>query len=250
MVKFTPEVLMKVYTGTSGFSYKEWVGNFYPEGIKPANMLRNYAGQLGTVEINNTFYRMPKKEVLEHWKEETPEHFIFSIKASQKITHMKRLNGAEEETGFLLENLTVMGEKLGAILFQFPPYFKKNAERLSDFLGILPANTPAVFEFRDSSWFDDEIAGLLSKKNFIYCFSDMDKKETPLIKSTGDWGYLRLRRENYSDRDLAEWVKVIKSQDWKKALVFFKHEEAGIGPELAKRFEVMFSGKSGGKATA
>ncbi len=232
---------MKVYTGTSGFSYKEWIGNFYPKDIKPANMLRNYSEQLGAVEINNTFYRLPGKEMLEHWKEETPGNFVFSIKASRKITHIKRLAGAEEETALLLENLAVLGERLGAILFQFPPYFKKNAERLSAFLGVLPDHTPAVFEFRDGSWYDDEIAGLLEKRNFVYCTSDMDDMKMPEIRSTGDWGYFRLRKETYTDHDLAEWVKVIKSQNWKKALVFFKHEGDGIGPALAKKFEAMFS---------
>jgi uncharacterized protein YecE (DUF72 family) len=231
---------MEVYTGTSGFSYKEWVGNFYPEKIKGADMLPFYAKQLGIVEINNTFYRMPKKEVLEHWKEETPGDFLFSIKASRRITHIKRLLNAEDEVHYLLENLKVMGKKLGAILFQFPPYFKKNSERLSDFLKILPENIPAVFEFRDDAWYDDEIAGLLKERNFIFCYSDMDEKEKPKIINTAGWGYLRLRRENYSKQDLENWSKTIKEQNWKKALVFFKHEGDGTGPKLAREFSEMF----------
>ncbi len=231
---------MKLYTGTSGFSYKEWIGNFYPEDIKPADMLGYYAGQLGIVEINNTFYRMPKKEVLEHWKEETPGDFLFSIKASQKITHKKMLSNAEEETNYLLENLKVLEKSLGAILFQFPPWFKKNSERLSNFLAILPQDIPTVFEFRDDTWYDDDIAGLLKKRNFIFCFSDMDEKKTPEIISTANWGYLRLRRQEYSDEDLKIWVKVIKARDWEKVLVFFKHEDAGSGPVLAKKFAEMF----------
>jgi uncharacterized protein YecE (DUF72 family) len=240
---------MKLYTGTSGFSYKEWVGNFYPKDIKADGMLRYYAEHLGTVEINNTFYRMPKKDILEHWKSETPGHFLFSIKASQKITHRKRLVETDEEMKYLLGNLEVLGDQLGAILFQFPAFFKKNADRLAAFIERLPEGTPAVFEFRDNSWSDDEIAGLLAKRNLIYCFSDMDDKEIPKIISTGNWGYFRLRRENYSDQDLADWVKTIKDQNWKKALVFFKHEGDGIGPALAKKFEMMF-GDSGHKAAA
>ena len=230
---------MKLYTGTSGFSYKEWVGNFYPEKIKPADMLKYYAGQLGVVEINNTFYRLPNKEVLERWKAETPEHFLFSIKASQKITHRKLLLDTEEETGYLMENVLVLGKKLGALFFQFPPWFKKDMGRLSNFLKILPRDIPAVFEFRDGSWYDDEIAALLKERNFIFCFSDMDEKERPKIISTADWGYLRLRRREYSAQDLADWMKVITAQDWKKALVFFKHEGEGIGPRLAKEFSGM-----------
>jgi uncharacterized protein YecE (DUF72 family) len=231
---------MKLYTGTSGFSYKEWIGSFYPEKIKPADMLPYYAGQLKVVEINNTFYRMPKKEVLEHWKKETPGGFLFSIKASQKITHRKRLLEAESETDYLIENLGTLGDKLGALLFQFPPFFKKDSERLSNFLKILPEDLPAVFEFRDDSWHDDEITALLKERKFIYCFSDMDEKDPPKIISTTDWGYLRLRREDYSSKDLINWAKVIKDQGWKKAFVFFKHEDGGTGPKLAKDFEGIF----------
>jgi uncharacterized protein YecE (DUF72 family) len=240
---------MKVYAGTSGFSYKEWIGNFYPEDIKSAGMLHYFAERLGTVEINNTFYRMPKKEVVEHWKAETPDNFLFSIKATQKITHRKRLVDAEEETSFLLGNLAVLGEKLGAVLFQFPAFFKKNPERLSGYLDTLPKGTPAVFEFRDQSWYDDEIAGLLEKHNFIYCFSETDEKEMPKIIGTGDWGYLRLRKEQYSDQDLALWVETIKSQkQWKKVLIYFMHEDGS--PELAKKLGAMLAGNPGGKVAA
>ncbi len=231
---------MKVYTGTSGFSYKEWIGNFYPEKIKAGQMLEYYSSKLGVVEINNTFYRMPKKEVVEKWGHETPDGFLFSIKASRRITHMKRLAAVEEETGYLLENIKGLGAKLGAVLFQFPPYFKKNAERLNDFLKILPSELPAVFEFRDDSWYDGEISGLLSGRNFIFCFSDVDEKETPVIINTADWGYLRLRRQEYSKDDLKQWAARIKSQNWKKALVFFKHEGEGIGPSTAGEFIRLF----------
>ncbi len=232
---------MKLYTGTSGFSYKEWIGNFYPEDIKPEGMLKFYSGELGIVEINNTFYRMPKKEVLEHWMKETPARFLFSIKASRKITHRKMLKEAEEETNYFVENLKVMGKKLGAVLFQFPPWFKKNTERLSNYLNILPPDIPAVFEFRDPSWYDQETAGLLRERSYIFCFSDMDEKETPEIISTADWGYLRLRREVYTGQDLDDWALKIKAQDWKKAFVFFKHEGEGTGPRLAKEFAGRFA---------
>jgi uncharacterized protein YecE (DUF72 family) len=232
---------MKLYTGTSGFSYREWVGNFYPDKIKPEGMLVFYAEKLGIVEINNTFYRLPKREVLEHWKNETPAHFLFSIKASRKITHIKRLSDAEEETGYLIDNLKALGEKLGAILFQFPPYFKKNIDRFSNYLKILPDNLPAVFEFRDDSWYDAEIAGLLRERNFIFCFSDMDEKEKPEIISTAGWGYLRLRREKYTERDLASWAAAIKARDWEKVFVFFKHEDGGTGPKLAEKFSIIFN---------
>jgi uncharacterized protein YecE (DUF72 family) len=231
---------MKVYTGTSGFSYKEWIGNFYPEKIKPGRMLEYYSSKLGVVEINNTFYRMPKKEVVENWSRETPDEFLFSIKASRKITHLKRLVDVEEETKYLLENIKSLGAKLGAVLFQFPPYFKKHVERLNDFLKILPPELPAVFEFRDDSWYDDEISGLLSGRNFIFCFSDMDEKDAPVIINTAEWGYLRLRKQEYSGDDLKDWADRIKSQNWKKALVFFKHEGEGIGPKTAGEFTRLF----------
>lgn len=231
---------MKIYTGTSGFSYKEWIGNFYPEKIKPGQMLGYYATKLGVVEINNTFYRMPKKEVVANWGSETPDGFLFSIKASRKITHIKRLKDAEEETAYLLSNIVLLGKKLGAVLFQFPPYFKKNAGRLGDFVKILPKGLPAVFEFRDDSWFDDEISGILAERGFIYCFSDMDDKEPPAIINTAGWGYLRLRRQDYSVADLLRWAGVISGQNWDKALVFFKHEGGGIGPERAGEFLRLF----------
>ena len=233
---------MKIYTGTSGFSYKEWVGNFYPEKIKPDRMLEYYSSKLGVVEINNTFYRMPKKEVVEKWGSETPDGFLFSIKASRKITHIKRLKDAGDETGYLLNNIQILGPKLGALLFQFPPYFKKDAKRLNDFLKTLPPGIPAVFEFRDDSWYDDEISGLLSGGNFIFCFSDVDEKETPAIINTSDWGYLRLRRQEYSANDLKGWADRINAQSWKKALVFFKHEGGGIGPKIAEEFPRFFEG--------
>jgi uncharacterized protein YecE (DUF72 family) len=232
---------MKLYTGTSGFSYKEWIGNFYPEKTRPAAMLEYYSSKLGVVEINNTFYRMPKKEIVEKWDRETPEGFLFSIKASRKITHIKRLKDVDDETGFMLDNISILGPKLGAVLFQFPPYFKKNAERLEEFLKILPQGLPAVFEFRDDSWYDDEISGLLSARKFIFCFSDVDEKDTPAIINTAGWGYLRLRRQDYSPDGLKEWADRIRSQDWDRALVFFKHEGEGIGPRTAIEFAGLFA---------
>ena len=239
---------MKLYTGTSGFSYKEWIGNFYPEKTKPDRMLGYYASKLGVVEINNTFYRMPKKEVVTKWDSETPGDFLFSIKASRKITHIKRLKDAEEETGYLLSNIGDLGDKLGAVLFQFPPYFKKNAGRFDDFLKILPEGLPAVFEFRDDSWYDDEIARLLSARRFIFCFSDVDGKEAPRIINTSDWGYLRLRKQEYSAGDLAEWADRIRAQGWNRALVFFKHEGEGAGPKMAIEFSGLFASKKTGRS--
>lgn len=232
---------MKMYTGTSGFSYKEWIGNFYPEKMKPANMLEFYSSRLGVVEINNTFYRMPKKELVEKWGGATPEGFLFSIKASRKITHFKRLKDAEDETAFLLDSIGVLGPKLGAVLFQFPPYFKKNAGRLNDFLKILPTGLPAVFEFRDDSWYDDEISGLLSSRNFVFCVSDTDEKDAPAALGAADWGYLRLRKEHYSPAVLREWADRICAQSWNRALVFFKHEDEGTGPRTAVEFAGLFA---------
>ncbi len=240
---------MELFTGTSGFSYKEWVGDFYPEKTKPEEMLAKYADKLGAVEINNTFYRLPTKALLTRWRDETPERFLFSIKASRKITHRKMLKEAEDETGFLVESLKVLGNRLGAVLFQFPPWFKKNEERLKEFLEILPSDLPAVFEFRDPAWYDEETAALLGERNFSFCFSDMDEQEHPRLFGTADWGYLRLRRQEYSKKDLADWYAEIEKCRWKRALVFFKHEGESVGPRLAMEFAALHHDRVSKKAS-
>ncbi len=227
---------MKLCVGTSGYSYKEWKGAFYPEDLPAKDMLRFYSERLPAVEINNTFYRMPKVSVLESWAEQVPEGFHFSLKASRRITHIKRLKDAGEELEFLLGNSRTLGERLGVILFQLPPYLRKDLPRLDDFLSLLPEGTPATFEFRHSTWFDEEIYGRLRDKKFALCASDTDEEPWTRELGTTNWGYLRLRRGGYSDTDLKDWEERIHAQEWKRAFVFFKHEDEAAGPRLAARF--------------
>ena len=227
---------MSLFVGTSGYSYKEWKGNFYPEDLPAKEMLAYYAQRLPAVEINNTFYRLPQPAMVENWKAQVPQGFRFSIKATQRITHIKRLKNCAEETKYLMETAALLGEQLGVVLFQLPPNSKKDSERLREFLDCLPEKTRAAFEFRHESWFDDEMFQLLQDKNCALVVSDTDEKPLTSITTTADWGYLRLRRTAYSDEDLKDWMRRVKDQKWKDAFVFFKHEDEGVGPKLAAQF--------------
>jgi uncharacterized protein YecE (DUF72 family) len=227
---------MNLHVGTSGYSYKEWKGSFYPEDLPAKEMLAYYSRKLPAVEINNTFYRLPQPAMIENWKEQVPEEFRFSIKATQRITHIKRLNNAAEETKYLLETVALLQERLGVVLFQLPPNMKKDAERLRNFLSQLPADARAAFEFRHESWFDAETFDLLRAKDCALVTSDTDEKPLSGIISTATWGYLRLRRVLYEENDLAAWIKRVRDQSWKNAFVFFKHEDEGTGPKLAAQF--------------
>lgn len=235
---------MKFYVGTSGYGYKEWKGSFYPEKISPGDMLRFYADRFKTVEINNTFYRMPKESVLESWADQVPGGFVFSLKAPQLITHLKRLRNVDGETAYLFRTLSVLGKKLGPVLFQFPGSFRADPSVLRDFLDLLPVNASCAFEFRHTSWFDDEIFPLLRDRGCSLCIADTDEKPADAIISTAQWGYLRLRRGDYTDTELSEWTRMIRSQKWKKTFVFFKHEEGAKGTEMAARFRELAESKT------
>jgi len=226
-----------IYAGTSGFSYKEWKGAFYPEKIKPDEMLAFYGTKLPAVEINNTFYRMPKKAVLEGWAEKVPEHFRFVIKASRRITHFKRLHDTDAEVSYLLSQLEELGDRLGCLLFQLPPNLKVDTDRLKIFLASLPGGTPAAFEFRHDSWFEEPVFDALRDAGAALCQADNDDdKKAPDIIATAPWGYLRLRRAKYSPAALKKWMKAIQDQDWSHSFVFFKHEDDAAGPKMAERF--------------
>lgn len=228
---------MNLYVGTSGYSYKEWKGSFYPEKIPAKEMLRFYSERLSTVEINATFYRMPQQSMLENWKEQVPPTFRFSLKAPQRVTHFKRLKDAEEETKYFLEtSFSILEDQLGVVLFQLPPNMKKDLPRLETFLSNLPQQTRAAFEFRHPTWFDDDVLELLRSRSLALCVSDTDDLPATHIDKTADWGYLRLRRVNYSEDNLAEWLQRIRDQDWKETFLFFKHEDEGTGPKLAAQF--------------
>jgi uncharacterized protein YecE (DUF72 family) len=227
---------MHVLTGTSGYSYKEWKGRFYPEKMKEAEMLAFYAGRFPTVEINNTFYRMPAPDLLGKWAEQTPETFTFVLKAPQRITHHRRLVDVSGDVSYFFQTAGVLGGKLGPILFQLPPYMKKDLERLKAFLDLLPATPRAAFEFRHASWFDEEVRGALRDKGAALCLADTDEEPLTDVTATADWGYLRLRRTTYTEADVTAWAKRVRAQPWQRAFVFFKHEDEARGPEFAAAF--------------
>lgn len=230
--------LMKIHVGTSGYSYKEWKGKFYPEKIPPGEMLRFYSECLNTVEINNTFYHMPTEGVLTSWAEQVPRDFVFAIKAPRVITHWKQLRNVSEETGYFFRSLSVLDIKLGPVLFQFPGSFRANAPALKEFLSLIPGGRACAFEFRSPSWLDAEILDLLRKKGSSLCIADADENPVNEIISTAPWGYLRLRRSDYTDAGLSQWVERILSKKWERAFVFFKHDEdEAAGPAMAMRFQ-------------
>ena len=227
---------MNLYVGTSGYSYKEWKGTFYPEDLPDKQMLRFYGEQFRSVEINNTFYRMPKASVLEAWAAEVSADFKFVLKASQRITHFQRLKEVRDLVEYLLDVSGTLKERLGPLLFQLPPNMTKDASRLREFLTLLPPHRRAAFEFRHQSWFDEEVLGVLRDHQAALCIAEAENDlEIPFV-STADWGYLRLRRPDYGDAELKSWAKRVEEQGWRDAFIFFKHEEEGKGPEMARRF--------------
>jgi len=237
---------VRLLVGTSGYSYKEWKGSFYPEDLPDSEMLRFYASRLTTVEINNTFYRMPTKALLEKWGGEVPPGFTFVLKAPQRLTHRKRLHDCAEDLRYFLETAGVLGNRLGPLLFQLPPFFKKDVARLRDFLALLPQGTRAAFEFRHDSWFDDETYETLRQGGATLCAADTDEGGDlgPPLLPIADWGYLRLRRADYSEADLRSWAERVKALPWSEAFVFFKHEDAGKGAQFAERFVALWSASS------
>jgi uncharacterized protein YecE (DUF72 family) len=228
--------MMHYYVGTSGFSYKQWKGVFYPPGLPDREMLTFYGQELPAVEINATFYRMPRKSTLNSWVGQVPTGFRFALKAPRKITHNQPLKGKDDDVNFLFETAVALGEKLGAILFQLPPYLKKDIGLFADFADRLPPGIRVAFEFRHRSWFDDNIHDIMHKKRHAWCCTDTENEDMNLFAATADWGYLRLRRLNYTEGELLEWLRKVKSQNWQAAYVFFKHEDEGIGPRLARQF--------------
>jgi uncharacterized protein YecE (DUF72 family) len=217
---------MKLLAGASGYSFKEWKGNFYPDNIKPDAMLAWYAERLPTVEINNTFYRMPKAEVLANWARCTPQGFRFSIKASRRITHLARLDAekAADSVDFLYRNLAALGEKRGPVLFQLPPFLKKDLPRLTAFLRLLPEAHLAAFEFRSDSWFADDVYDALRAAGAALCVSEREDNAPPPLVETAPWGYVRLRFESYSDDDLRQWAARLAATAWREIHVYFMHE--------------------------
>ncbi len=228
---------MRLLAGTSGYAFKEWKGTFYPSDIKNDGMLGFYASKFPTVEINNTFYRLPKQSVLLEWASQVPEQFTFAIKASQRITHFARLKPeCADAVAFLLKTTSVLGDRLGAILFQLPPNLKKDLALLHNFLELLPPDRRYAFEFRHESWFDENTFRLLRDRDIAFCVAEQDDFRCPVV-CTSSWGYLRLHRLDYNDAALGEWARCVAGQNWSDAYVFFKHDDGvGSGPPVVDSF--------------
>jgi uncharacterized protein YecE (DUF72 family) len=225
---------MNSWIGTSGFQYPEWKGHFYPEKLPAAKMLPFYAERFQTTEINYTFRRIPSGKTIENWSELTPARFAFSLKAPQRVTHFAKLQNCGDTLNYFFGAIQGLEDKLGPILFQLPPFFRKDAGILATFLEELPDGVRAAFEFRHKSWFDDEIFTRLRMHNAALCIAESVDLSTP-IKATANFGYLRLRREDYGPDDIARWSETLRSHasQWSDAFVYFKHEEQGMGPKLA-----------------
>jgi uncharacterized protein YecE (DUF72 family) len=200
-------------------------------------MLAYYVERFTTVEINATFYRMPSATTVEGWGAAAPAGFTYVLKAPQRITHFGRLRGIDEPLRHFCDTARSLGDKLGPLLFQLPPNFKKAADRLAEVVSIVPDGFRVAFEFRHESWFDDDVYGLLRSRNAALCIADTEDGTTPAV-ATADFGYVRLRAVEYSDDDLRRWLATIDQvgAGWRDAYVFFKHEDSGSGPALARRF--------------
>jgi uncharacterized protein YecE (DUF72 family) len=236
------EKAMLLLAGTSGYSYKEWLGHFYPEHLHAGAMLRYYAEHFRTVEINNTFYRMPAESMLSQWSEQVPDQFAFTLKAPRRITHDKRLREAESNVAEFLRRAGALGNKLGVLLFQLPPYLRKDLPRLRDFLDLLPSGKRVAFEFRHASWQDDEVYELLRSRATMLCVTDTDEGDTPFVV-TADCGYVRLRRTHYDDDELRAWVVRIAAKALFSTYVYFMHEDEALGTKFARRLNELWAAR-------
>jgi len=241
---------VRLLAGTSGYSFKEWKGTFYPADLKADRMLGYYATKFPTLEINNTFYRLPKEKVLLEWAAQVPEEFTFALKASQRITHYTRLKAESESiVGFLLKNTAVLEGRLGPILFQLPPNLKKDVERLRGFLSYLPPDRRYTFEFRHESWWDEDVFTVLRDRDIAMCISEQAELKCPVV-CTASWGYLRLHRLDYDEAALSDWARCVTGQPWTQAYVYFKHDEGvGSGPPAVEAFVRAGQAGAGGAET-
>ena len=228
---------MQIHIGTSGYSYPEWRGTFYPDRFPAARMFDYYAERFATVEINATFYRMPTDAMIAAWQQRAPDGFRFALKAPRRITHDARLQNCEETMRFFVEAARRLGPRLGTLLFQLPPNFRYAADRFEAFLGWVPADLRTAFEFRHESWLNDEVYARLAARNAALCIADFGDRTTPLV-ATARHGYFRLRDEGYTPADLERWAAMVaaRASEWDDVFVYFKHEEEGKGPEFARRF--------------
>jgi uncharacterized protein YecE (DUF72 family) len=222
-----------IHVGTSGYSYPEWRGSFYPEKFPPARMLPYYAERFRTVELNNTFYRMPTAKTIAGWDQETPEGFVFALKVPQRITHFARLREIADPLRHFLDTVVGLGAKLGPLLLQLPPNFRKDPDRLDACLAQVPPPVRMAVEFRHASWLDEEVYALLRTRNTALCIADTEDGTTPVV-TTADFGYLRLRDQASGAAELGRWAATAARPEWRDAFVYFKHEESGTGPALAR----------------
>jgi uncharacterized protein YecE (DUF72 family) len=230
--------VMHVLCGTSGFSYPAWRGSFYPDGLPAAAMLAFYASRLPAVELNNSFYRMPKPSLLARWAAETPASFRFALKSPAQITHMRRLKNVGTAVGRLARGVRSLGARCGPILFGLPPNMRKDAGVLDAFLAALPAGLQAAVEFRHASWLADDVFAVLQRHDAALCVADTEELSTPFVATAG-WGYVRLRRPQYDRAALRRWAKRLAAQRYHSAYVFFRHEDEGAGPALAQALRGM-----------
>jgi uncharacterized protein YecE (DUF72 family) len=224
-----------LWVGTSGYNYPEWKGSFYPADLAAAKMLPYYAARFPTVEINYTFYRMPTEKLVAGWATQTPSPYQLTLKAPRRITHDSRLKEAGDSVERFCSVAATLGDKLGALLFQLPPFLRKDLPLLDAFLPQLPAGIRAAFEFRHASWFDEEVFGRLAARNLAVCIADSEKLSTP-VRVTADYAYFRLRDEGYQPDDIRQWAETIARETaaCRDVFVYFKHEESGKGPEFAR----------------
>jgi uncharacterized protein YecE (DUF72 family) len=236
---------LRIHVGTSGYNYPEWRGTFYPDKLPASKMLAYYVERFTTVEINATFYRMPSAKTVAGWGAAAPAGFTYVLKAPQRITHFARLRNVDEPLRYFCDAARMLGDKLGPLLFQLPPNFKKAADRLGELLSILPDGFRVAFEFRHETWFDDEVYALLRSRNASLCIADTEEGTTPAV-ATADFGYLRLRAVEYTVDNLKDWIATIDrvGAGWSDAFVFFKHEDSGAGPALARRFLAIREGST------
>lgn len=240
---------MTIRTGTSGWSYAAWKGRFYPADLPSTRMLAFYAARFGAVEVNNTFYRMPRPATLAGWRAQVPPGFVFALKGPQRITHVQRLAGAEDAVGYFLRTAAELGPALGPVLWQLPPTFKKDLARLRDFLALLPRGGQAALEFRHPSWFEEDALTVLADRGAALCIAEDEDRAVPLV-ATAPFGYLRLRRPDYDAAALRAWAERIAAQPWGDAFVFFKHEDAARGPALALAMAELAGGTPAAGAAA
>jgi uncharacterized protein YecE (DUF72 family) len=233
---------MNIWVGTSGYNYPEWRGTFYPPKLAAAKMLPFYAEHFSTVEINNTFYRMPNEKVLGDWSAATPDTFKLTLKAPKRITHDARLRDCGDAARYFFDTAAKLGPKLGVLLFQLPPYFRRDLEVLDEFLALFPDGVRAAFEFRHASWFDEEVYARLRQHSVALCIMDDEGGSTPAVM-TASYAYFRLRDEGYATADLERWAATIRSSaaSCNDVFVYFKHEAAGKGPQFARALLDVFA---------